>query len=78
MTDGLDADDMVRARVLDELEMGAKDETPEIELSRVRAEVEREGGAVEVSEREAAEFEEERRRPCSSYMELRRGRETVA
>ena len=82
--DRRDADDMVRARTLDdEPDMGGVvDETPVVELRRVR--VLREGDADEVCESEevgrpaATELEEEReRRPNSSMTELLLGRESL-
>lgn len=78
-----EADDMVRARALDdEPERGGVDETPVVELRRERVAVLREGEAEGVSEsdeagrRAAAEVDQERR-PNSSYMELIRDRELL-
>lgn len=72
--DRREADDIVRARVLDEeLGKGAVDETPMVELRRERGAAWRDGEAEEASESDeagrpaATEVEDEReRRPNSS------------
>lgn len=67
---------MVRARALEELERGEAAETPVVELRRARF-----GGWLREGEKEeaspAAAEAEEVRRPCSSCMELMRGREPL-
>lgn len=63
--ESLDAEDIVRARAVDELERGTVEVAPVVELRRVRAAVWREGEEEEVREREVAGMEEDRR-PCSS------------